>query len=322
MPRPTLQSPHARSPRSNLVSSSYDTRNLPNPFQDTSSTRFASKKNLSVPATAPEASDTIPSSSFASASISTASSSDRSRAPPLRHGNSSSNLLLPNDQTKSDSSTLQQLYREGSRPSNTQLQQQQQQQQTNDRSLSRQQRDSNFAREHESDHEQGHDLEQENPLIYLTASQREAAVENLEIETMDRTQKLRASIGVLTNSLRFRSEAEFNRLPAAIRTMTVEEFWFTYNGSAKEYLEQQTAKKSVANTSFLRALGITDPKKKRETMGQSEESWRHKQKNEEGVERTSQSSARYKPYPGTGQSQPRHIARPFVDSRLGQSSNE
>ncbi|KAF9174659.1 hypothetical protein BGX21_001777 [Mortierella sp. AD011] len=318
MPRPTLQSPHARSPRSNLVSSSYDTRNLPNPFQDTSSTRFASRKNLSVPTTAPVASDTVPSSSFASASI----SSDRSRAPPLRHGNSSSNLLLPNDKTKSNSSTSQQLYREGGHPSNTQPHQRQQHQQTKDRSLSRQQQDSNFAGEYGSDHEQGHDPEQENPLIYLTASQREAAVENLEIETMDRTQKLRASIGVLANSLRFRSEAEFNRLPAAIRTMTVEEFWFTYNGSAKEYLEQQTAKKSVANTSFLRALGITDPKKKRETMGQSDESWRHKQKNEDGVERTSQSSARYKPYPGTGQSQSRHIVRPFVDSRLGQSSNE
>ncbi|KAF9430000.1 hypothetical protein BGZ76_000999 [Entomortierella beljakovae] len=108
---------------------------------------------------------------------------------------------------------------------------------------------------------QEQEQDQENLLIYLTPGQREAAVENLEIETIDRIQKLRASIGVLANSLRFRSEAEFNRLPAAIRTMTVEEFWFTFNGNAKEYLEQQNAKKSVANTSFLHALGIADPKK-------------------------------------------------------------
>jgi hypothetical protein len=78
---------------------------------------------------------------------------------------------------------------------------------------------------------------------------------------MDRIQKLRASIGVLTNSLKFRAEAEVNRLPAAIRTMTVEEFWFTYNGNAKEYLEQQAKTKTVANTAFLHALGMVDQKR-------------------------------------------------------------
>lgn len=78
---------------------------------------------------------------------------------------------------------------------------------------------------------------------------------------MDRIQKLRASIGVLTNSLKFRAEAEVNRLPAAIRTMTVEDFWFTYNGSAKEYLEQQAKSKSVANTAFLHAIGMVNHKR-------------------------------------------------------------
>jgi hypothetical protein len=73
---------------------------------------------------------------------------------------------------------------------------------------------------------------------------------------MDRTQTLRASVGVLTNSLRFRSEAELNRLPAAIRAMTVEEFWFSYDGSAKEYLERKTTKKTVANTSFLHDIEV------------------------------------------------------------------
>ncbi|KAG0302470.1 hypothetical protein BGZ97_002333 [Linnemannia gamsii] len=110
----------------------------------------------------------------------------------------------------------------------------------------------------DDNHHHGDEMEEqgENPLIHLTQNQREAAIENLEIETMDRIQKLRASIGVLTNSLKFRAEAEVNRLPAAIRTMTVEEFWFTYNGSAKEYLEQQAKTKTVANTAFLHALGM------------------------------------------------------------------
>ncbi|KAF9146349.1 hypothetical protein BGX30_001363 [Mortierella sp. GBA39] len=121
--------------------------------------------------------------------------------------------------------------------------------------------------------------QQDNPLIHLTQNQREAAVENLEIETMDRIQKLRASIGVLTNSLKFRAEAEVNRLPAAIRTMTVEEFWFTYNGSAKEYLEQQAKSKSVANTAFLHALGMVDHKRKRETPGPTDDLWQQTKKN-------------------------------------------
>ncbi|KAF9955086.1 hypothetical protein BGZ70_010353, partial [Mortierella alpina] len=74
-------------------------------------------------------------------------------------------------------------------------------------------------------------------------------------------QKLRASISVLTNSLKFRSEAEINRLPAAIRAMTVEEYWLTYNGNAKEYLERQAMNKTLANTTFLHALGMTEPKR-------------------------------------------------------------
>ncbi|KAG0362415.1 hypothetical protein BG005_005681 [Podila minutissima] len=101
----------------------------------------------------------------------------------------------------------------------------------------------------------------ENPLIHLTRSQREAAVENLEIETMDRIQKLRASIGVLAGSLRFRADLELNRLPTSIRSMTVEEFWFKYNGNAKEYLKLQTKVKTEANTSFLHAIGMDQKEK-------------------------------------------------------------
>ncbi|KAG0288061.1 hypothetical protein BGZ96_008096 [Linnemannia gamsii] len=110
---------------------------------------------------------------------------------------------------------------------------------------------------------------------------------------MDRIQKLRASIGVLTNSLKFRAEAEVNRLPAAIRAMTVEEFWFTYNGSAKEYLEQQAKTKTVANTAFLHALGMVDQKRKRETPGPTDDLWQQKRKNRDEL--------RQKPPQATGQ---------------------
>lgn len=76
------------------------------------------------------------------------------------------------------------------------------------------------------------------------------------ILAMDRIQKLRASIGVLAGSLRFRADLELNRLPTSIRSMTVEEFWFKYNGNAKEYLKLQTRVKTEANTSFLHAIGM------------------------------------------------------------------
>ncbi|KAF9344856.1 hypothetical protein BGX34_005276, partial [Mortierella sp. NVP85] len=100
----------------------------------------------------------------------------------------------------------------------------------------------------------GQEADQENPLVYLSEEQRKAAIENLDIETMDRIQTLRASLNVFTSSLRFRSEAELNRLPPAVRNMTVEEFWFTYNGSAKEYLERQATKKAADSTSFLHMM--------------------------------------------------------------------
>ncbi|KAG0272267.1 hypothetical protein BGZ95_011992 [Linnemannia exigua] len=178
--------------------------------------------------------------------------------------------------------------------------------------------------------------EQEGHLLtHLTPSQRDAAIENLEIETMDRIQKLRASIGVLTNSLKFRAEAEMNRLPAAIRAMTVEDFWFTYNGSAKDYLEQQAKTKALANTAFLHALGKVDQKRKRETPGQADDLWQQKKRNRDeqrqkqpqasgymggsssmssntSQHRPSHHSARHNPYPD--QQQHRQQS-PFVGPR-------
>lgn len=73
---------------------------------------------------------------------------------------------------------------------------------------------------------------------------------------MDRIQQLRAHIGVLAGSLRFRADLELNRLPTSIRSMTVEEFWLKYNGDAKEYLKLQARVKTEANTSFLHAIGM------------------------------------------------------------------
>ncbi|KAF9578905.1 hypothetical protein BGW38_005075 [Lunasporangiospora selenospora] len=173
--------------------------------------------------------------------------------------------------------------------------------------------------------------EAENPLIYLTPNQREAAMENLEIEVMDRIQKLRASINVLTSSLQFRGEAELNRLPAVVRSMTMEEFCFKYNGSAKEYLQRQTSSKSVADTAFLHAMGLTHSKRKRDPAPQSNDFWRYKRPSREdhatstfeaalSSRSTDESSTHHvlgtRSQPTSQSSSNRHQANPFVDARL------
>ncbi|KAG0300759.1 hypothetical protein BGZ98_008920 [Dissophora globulifera] len=242
----------ARSPRSYLASSSFDTANLPNPFQDSTS----SFETAATPTpAAPVASDTTASS--------TLELSKHSRSAVRRENSHNTNNM-----TAATMAATSSVPRDKS--SNT---------------------NGHYDQDEGEDQDQDQDQEQENPLIFLTDVQREAAVENLDIEIMDRVQTMRASIGVLTNSIRFRCEAELNRLPAAIRAMTVEEFWFTYNGNAKEYLNRQAAKKTVANTSFLHE-----------------------------IQNASKHPARYKPYPGAAQSQFRQTTRPFVDLRLAQSS--
>ncbi|KAG0057226.1 hypothetical protein BGZ83_000639 [Gryganskiella cystojenkinii] len=102
-------------------------------------------------------------------------------------------------------------------------------------------------------------LGKDNPLKHLTQAQRDLALDTLEIETMDRVQKLRASLDVLTTSLKFRTEAEIKRLPAEVRAMSVEEFWFKYNGSAKEYLRRQ--KENKIDPNMMLVQGISDIKR-------------------------------------------------------------
>ncbi|KAG0213599.1 hypothetical protein BGX28_004016 [Mortierella sp. GBA30] len=212
--------------REYLSSSSYDTRNLSNPFQDNYTA------TASTPA--PTAADTIPSSSSSSSTSFAPSATHKATAPPIHTPSAEMHLRQLEQQVETDRSES--------------------------KSITTYCRNSSYQ-DHPTNSTRDSSLEQENPLVYLTPNQRQAAVENLEIEALDRIQKLRASIGVLTNSLKFRSEAEINRLPAAIRAMTVEEFWFTYNGSAKEYLERQQKDKTVANTTFLHAFGMTERKR-------------------------------------------------------------
>ncbi|KAG0255066.1 hypothetical protein BG011_005335 [Mortierella polycephala] len=63
--------------------------------------------------------------------------------------------------------------------------------------------------------------------------------------------------------------------------MTVEEYWFKYNGSAKEYLEKQARSKTVANTAFLHAIGLADQKRKRGSSVISDDLWHQNKKNKE-----------------------------------------
>ncbi|KAF9960469.1 hypothetical protein BGZ72_006851 [Mortierella alpina] len=221
MARINLNSPIKQPRRPFPPSSSYDsTHNLPNPFHDNTSsatnntTRATTRTKALSTSAAPLESDTIPALySPTTATTTTRLGSNKSIGDLDRRDH--------DDIDRSDSKSITAYYR------NT----------------------SNTTDEPTDPHLRDSSPEPENPLIYLTPNQRQAAVENLEIES------------VLTNSLKFRSEAEINRLPAAIRAMTVEEYWLTYNGNAKEYLERQAMNKTLANTNFLHALGMTEQKR-------------------------------------------------------------
>ncbi|KAF9080809.1 hypothetical protein BGX23_001638 [Mortierella sp. AD031] len=315
--------------RHKSLSRSYSSQDYDNPFQESSSSSFVTA------AAAPVPSDTIASSpaSFSSARPVVSTASTLPRITQLNSNKSSTtgpstatvsmtttNMTTTTTMMNHQSSSTTYRGRESDLKTTGQ---------------SRQESRDGQERDYAGDEEDEGDLDHhgENPLIHLTRNQREAAIENLEIETMDRIQKLRASIGVLTNSLKFRAEAEMNRLPAAIRAMTVEEFWFTYNGSAKDYLEQQAKSKTVANTAFLHALGMVDhQKRKREaTAPPADDLWQQKKRNREeqheqhqrpthsagfnGSSSTSHrplhQSTRHNPY----SSQHRRVQNPFVDSR-------
>ncbi|CAO3575097.1 unnamed protein product [Mortierella alpina] len=300
MARINLNSPVKQPRRPFPPSSSYDTtRNLPNPFHDNSSSSTTTSTTHTTRVAA------------VTKAMSTSSApleSDTIPAPysPTSHSRPTKSITdfdrRDHDEVdRSDSKSITAYYRNSST--------------TDDPSDA---------------HLRDYSPEPDNPLIYLTPNQRQAAVENLEIETMDRIQKLRASISVLTNSLKFRSEAEINRLPAAIRAMTVEEYWLTYNGNAKEYLERQAMNKTLANTTFLHALGMTEPKRRRDHPGSSDSLWQQQQKNKDASQgsgggpssssnsssnnmRSLQQSVRHRPYPVDVPSLARSTAKPFVE---------
>ncbi|GJJ69539.1 hypothetical protein EMPS_01885 [Entomortierella parvispora] len=294
-----------RPPRQDLM--------LEDPFQDNSTEPTTVSSSILHSRHPPVASDTIASTSSASASlqrqrtnlssksaVSSASSQNHARKEPSRttgtHGRSTSSMYGDHRENNDQNN-------KGSHKEGFQLRR------LGDRGAGSTAQKSILASEPDEE-ELPWTLPlifgEENPLRHLTQAHRDMALETLEIETMDRTQKLRASVSVLTSSLKFRTEAEIKRLPTEIRSMSVEEFWFKYNGSAKEYLNRQ--KENKIDPKALLSQSVPEAKRKRDTSGH-DELWERTKRNKEeqdralsragdqGSNRPSQPSSRYKPYP-------------------------
>ncbi|KAF9167568.1 hypothetical protein DFQ26_004083 [Actinomortierella ambigua] len=107
-----------------------------------------------------------------------------------------------------------------------------------------------------SDDSNDHQPPKENPCKYLTKEQREAVIENLEIEMADRLMRLRKQVDVLKQNLVFRGEIEIDRIPSSVRPLTMEEFWLKFNGDANAYRQRQAQLKADVQNSVLQLMGV------------------------------------------------------------------
>ncbi|KAG0232415.1 hypothetical protein BGW42_008206 [Actinomortierella wolfii] len=96
----------------------------------------------------------------------------------------------------------------------------------------------------------------DDPFQYLTNEQREAVIENLDIEMADRLMRLRKQVEVLKQNLVFRGEIEIDRIPTYVRPLTMEEFWLKFNGDANAYRQRQAQIKADVQQSVLQLMGV------------------------------------------------------------------
>ncbi|KAJ3411823.1 hypothetical protein HDV05_001665 [Chytridiales sp. JEL 0842] len=73
----------------------------------------------------------------------------------------------------------------------------------------------------------------------LAPEQRQALLDNLDLEEEVRSRKLMSQAEEVCTSLRLQCEALIARMPAGVRNLTVEDFCNIYNGNVEEYLERQ-----------------------------------------------------------------------------------
>ncbi|KAF9976757.1 hypothetical protein BGZ73_007892 [Actinomortierella ambigua] len=99
-------------------------------------------------------------------------------------------------------------------------------------------------------------LRKENPFKHLTSEQRDAVVENLEIEMADRLMRLRKQVDVLKQNLVFRGEIEIDRIPSSVRPLSMEEFWLQFNGDANAYRQRQAQLKADVQNSVMQLIGV------------------------------------------------------------------
>ncbi|KAK9766595.1 hypothetical protein K7432_004223 [Basidiobolus ranarum] len=75
----------------------------------------------------------------------------------------------------------------------------------------------------------------------LSSDEKQALLDNLELEVQDRKRKLLTTQDHLSAYLNFWGDLELNKIPKAIRALTMKEFTETYHCNTKEFFDRQAA---------------------------------------------------------------------------------
>ncbi|ORY03607.1 hypothetical protein K493DRAFT_311642 [Basidiobolus meristosporus CBS 931.73] len=110
----------------------------------------------------------------------------------------------------------------------------------------------------------------------LSSDEKQALLDNLDLEVQDRQRKLRTTKDHLSAYLNFWGDLELNKIPKAIRALTMKEFTETYHCNAKEFFDRQAALE-VEKYSLPAAPDVSKKGRKRLRGNQAkEDSKKHK----------------------------------------------
>ncbi|PLN75417.1 hypothetical protein BDW42DRAFT_180765 [Aspergillus taichungensis] len=82
--------------------------------------------------------------------------------------------------------------------------------------------------------------------LRITRSQKQALIDNLQLEITERARKLRAQYALQTNDLRARIERRINRIPIALRNANMGELWEKHQAALRAQQEGTSPKKLLS----------------------------------------------------------------------------
>ncbi|KAL1964836.1 hypothetical protein VTN77DRAFT_6338 [Rasamsonia byssochlamydoides] len=93
--------------------------------------------------------------------------------------------------------------------------------------------------------------------LKITQSQKQALIDNLQLEITERARKLRAQYALQAQDLRARIERRVNRIPVALRKVTMGELLEKYNAAARPEEAVQTFKKPALPSKIAKPVPTT-----------------------------------------------------------------